>query len=54
MLYICVSIYIIYTYIFIYYTYILYIYNGLITQSALMSEQNSGVVGSNPTQINFL
>ena len=32
----------------------IHIYNGLITQSALVSERNSVVVGSNPTQTNFL
>ena len=33
----------------------IYIYNGgLITKSALASRHNSVVVGSNPTQTNFL
>ena len=49
-IYICIYIYIymIYKYIYIYIT------HGLIAQSVRASERNSVVVGSNPTQANFL
>ena len=51
-IYICKYIYYICIYIYIY---IYYIYNGVITlPAALVSERNSVVVGSNPTQTNFL
>ena len=48
-----------YSYIVIYnYTYsfevYIYITHGLIAQSVRSSERNSVVVGSNPTQVNFL
>ena len=49
----------VYTYIYIYMLFIciyifLNIYNGLITQLGLVSQRNSVVVGSDPTQTNFL
>ena len=47
----CMYIYVYVKYICMYY---IYIYNGLITQLALESERNSVVVGSKPTQTNFL
>ena len=46
----------VYIYNLIIFVYILcvYIYHGLIAQSDRASERNSVVVGSNPTQANFL
>ena len=41
-------------YVCMYVLHIYIIYNDLITQLYLVSERNSVVVGSNPTQNNFL
>ena len=43
-----------YIYVCMYVCMYVCICNGLITQSTLVSEQNLVVVGSNPTQTNFL